>query len=61
VALPGAAAAWREVLNTDSAHYGGSGVVNREPLKAEPVPWNGRPVSVRLTLPPLATLWLRPL
>ncbi|MFE2430919.1 1,4-alpha-glucan branching enzyme [Streptomyces sp. NPDC059373] len=52
--------AWREVLNTDSAQYGGSGVTNPDPLKAEPHPWHGRPLSIQLTLPPLATVWLRP-
>lgn len=52
--------AWREVLNTDSTAWGGSGVVNPEPLKAESTGWHGRLNSVQLTLPPLATLWLRP-
>jgi 1,4-alpha-glucan branching enzyme len=52
--------AWREVLNTDAARYGGSGVGNPEPLKSEPVGRHGRARSVQLTLPPLATVWLRP-
>ncbi|WP_455431661.1 1,4-alpha-glucan branching enzyme [Streptomyces jumonjinensis] len=52
--------AWAEALNTDAARYGGGGVCHEEPLKAEPVPWHGRGTSVRLTLPPLATVWLRP-
>lgn len=59
--LPGTpAGAWREVLNTDDHAYGGGGVGNPGPLTAEPTGWNGRPTSVRLTLPPLATVWLRP-
>lgn len=49
-----------EVLNTDAERYGGSGVTNEEPLKAEAVPAHGRPASISLTLPPLATVWFRP-
>ncbi|MFI8203980.1 1,4-alpha-glucan branching enzyme [Streptomyces sp. NPDC085937] len=45
--------AWEEVLNTDAARYGGSGVGNPDPVKPE----DGQ---VRLTLPPLATVWLAP-
>ncbi|MFD8151920.1 1,4-alpha-glucan branching enzyme [Streptomyces sp. NPDC059720] len=52
--------AWHEVLNTDAARYGGSDVTAPDPVKPEPQPWHGRPASIRLTLPPLATVWLRP-
>ncbi|MFD4018366.1 1,4-alpha-glucan branching enzyme [Streptomyces sindenensis] len=51
---------WVEVLNTDAARYGGGDVRNEEPLKAEAVPAHGRPSSISLTLPPLATVWFRP-
>ncbi|MFJ7409327.1 1,4-alpha-glucan branching enzyme [Streptomyces sp. NPDC098077] len=51
---------WVEVLNTDAARYGGGDVRNEEPLKAESVPAHGRPCSISLTLPPLATVWFRP-
>ncbi|MET7323273.1 1,4-alpha-glucan branching enzyme [Streptomyces sp. NPDC005549] len=47
------AVAWREVLNTDAEEYGGSGVANPDPVKPE----DG---SIRITLPPLATVWLMP-
>ncbi len=50
---------WREVLNTDSRHYGGSD--QGTPLggaDAEDLPAQGRPWSVVLTLPPLATVFL---
>ena len=57
----GGPAAWREVLNTDSAHYGGSNLGNGgAPLPAEPQPWQRQPASIVLTLPPLATLFLVP-
>jgi 1,4-alpha-glucan branching enzyme len=44
---------WREVLNSDAAAYGGSGVGNSGGFEAEPVPWHGRPFSLNLSIPPL--------
>ncbi|MFJ8359407.1 1,4-alpha-glucan branching enzyme [Streptomyces sp. NPDC093984] len=58
--VPDDVPAWHEVLNTDAAAYGGGDVRNPGPVKPEPTPWHGRAASLRLTLPPLATLWLRP-
>ncbi|MEW2318595.1 1,4-alpha-glucan branching enzyme [Streptomyces bauhiniae] len=52
--------AWHETLNSDLARYGGSDVGVEGTVKPEPQPWHGRPASIRLTLPPLATVWLRP-
>ncbi|MFI8880829.1 MULTISPECIES: 1,4-alpha-glucan branching enzyme [unclassified Streptomyces] len=52
--------AWAEVLNTDAERYGGSGVGHPDPLKPQPVAAHGRPGSLLLTLPPLATVWFRP-
>ncbi|MEU1449909.1 alpha amylase C-terminal domain-containing protein, partial [Streptomyces mirabilis] len=48
------------VLNTDAARYGGSDIHNPHPVKPEPHPAHAHPTSLRLTLPPLATIWLRP-
>jgi len=47
---------YRELLNTDSADYGGSNLGNLGAVEAEPLPWMGRPFSVSLTLPPLAAV-----
>jgi 1,4-alpha-glucan branching enzyme len=58
--VPDAYAGWAEVLNTDEARFGGGDVGNREVLKPEQVPAHGREVSVNATLPPLATVWFRP-
>ncbi|MCC9739312.1 1,4-alpha-glucan branching enzyme [Streptomyces sp. MNU89] len=58
--VPSEPTGWQEVLNTDEARYGGSGVGNPDPLKPEASPWHGRRVSIQATLPPLATVWLRP-
>jgi 1,4-alpha-glucan branching enzyme len=51
---------WREVLNTDAACYGGSGVGNGGSVWAVEVGWHGLPFSAELTLPPLGVLWLVP-
>ncbi|MFJ5288035.1 1,4-alpha-glucan branching enzyme [Streptomyces sp. NPDC088348] len=58
--VPDSVPEWHEVLNTDTGLYGGGDIRNTEPLKPEPVPYHGRPSSIGLTLPPLATVWLRP-
>ncbi len=50
---------WSEVLNTDAAVYGGSNVGNNGGVVTEEVPSHGKPQSVVLTLPPLATIVLR--
>ena len=60
IGVPDGPEAWVEVINTDAARYGGSDVRNEEPLKPEAVPAHGRDTSITLTLPPLATVWLRP-
>ena len=52
--------AWLEILNTDAVEYGGSGVGNLGRVEAEEIPWQGRPFSVRLRVPPLGALWLVP-
>jgi 1,4-alpha-glucan branching enzyme len=51
---------WREVLNTDAASYGGSGMGNLGIVQAIPKPWHGRPASASIVLPPLSVLWLAP-
>jgi 1,4-alpha-glucan branching enzyme len=51
---------WREVVNTDALEYGGSGVGNFGAVQAEDVAWHGRPVSARLSVPPLGAVWLVP-
>jgi 1,4-alpha-glucan branching enzyme len=63
VGVPGDVPAWTEVLCTDAARYGGSGLSptgGAAPVKSEPQPWHGLPASLRLTLPPLSTVWLAP-
>jgi len=51
---------YRERLNTDSQHYGGSDLGNLGVVRAVDVPAHGRPCSLELTLPPLAAVYLKP-
>ncbi|HEV8558685.1 MAG TPA: alpha amylase C-terminal domain-containing protein, partial [Actinophytocola sp.] len=51
---------WREILNTDAAAYGGSGIGNLGTVTAEDHPWHGRPASALLQLPPQGVIWLVP-
>lgn len=50
---------WREVLNTDAAHYGGSDVGNGGSIVAMEEGAHGQPASAILTIPPLATVFFR--
>ncbi|MBQ9365103.1 MAG: 1,4-alpha-glucan branching protein GlgB [Schwartzia sp.] len=51
--------AYIEVMNSDSERYGGSGVKNEGELWTQDVPFHNRPQSLTLTLPPLATIYLK--
>jgi 1,4-alpha-glucan branching enzyme len=55
VPAPGA---YRELLNTDSTEYAGSGVVNGQPIPSEPQHWHDRPQSIVLDVPPLGVVWM---
>jgi len=57
--VPGAGG-WAEVLNSDAATYGGGNVGNMGRVETEPVPAHGHPQSVRLTLPPLGMVVMKP-
>jgi 1,4-alpha-glucan branching enzyme len=51
---------WKEVLNSDSEWYWGSGVGNAGAVMAEEAEGHGRPYSLTLTLPPLGMVVLKP-
>jgi 1,4-alpha-glucan branching enzyme len=55
VPLPGL---WREVLNSDAADYGGSGVGNFAQVSTVPVTSHGRFQALNMRLPPLGILIL---
>ncbi|MEM3564091.1 MAG: 1,4-alpha-glucan branching protein GlgB [Candidatus Jordarchaeaceae archaeon] len=50
---------WKLVLNSDDKKYGGSGLVKITKAKAKKIPWNYRPYSISVTLPPLGVLFLK--
>ena len=50
---------YREILNTDAAHYGGSNVGNAGGQDASEQPAQSRSHSLVLTLPPLAAVFLK--
>jgi 1,4-alpha-glucan branching enzyme len=52
---------WVETLNTDASKYGGSGVGNgSQGVVAETIAAHGKPYSISVTVPPLATVyWVR--
>ena len=49
---------WRELLSSDAAQYGGSGVGNLGGVEAVAEPLEGRPATLTLTLPPLGCVYL---
>src|SRR5690606_8019099 len=49
------AGTWREIVNTDAAAYGGSGLGNGGSVEAHA---EGEAAAARLLLPPLATIML---
>lgn len=51
---------YREFFNSDSSCYGGTNFGNGGGAMAEAVPWNGRPYSLQLRVPPLGVVYLKP-
>jgi len=58
---------YREILNSDSVHYGGGNLHygggnlgNSGGLAAEPQPWQNQPYSLKVTIPPLGVVYLKP-
>ena len=51
---------WKEILNSDAPLYGGSGQGNFGAVQADPLPFQGRPFSLTVTLPPLAVVVFQP-
>jgi len=52
---------YQEVFNSDSVHYAGTNIGNYPGLMADiAIPHHGRPASIELNLPPLATVVFKP-
>jgi 1,4-alpha-glucan branching enzyme len=50
------AGSWKEILNSDAPHYGGSGWGNLGGLQTTPVPSHGHFTSISVILPPLGAV-----
>ncbi len=53
------AGTYEEILNSDAEIYGGSNILNPDPLLSSPTAWYDQPHSIELTLPPLGVLFLK--
>jgi 1,4-alpha-glucan branching enzyme len=51
---------WKEVLNSDSRDYDGSGLGNMGGVRTDDVPMHNFGCSLKLALPPLSALFLKP-
>ena len=51
---------YRELLNSDSSHFGGGNLGNFGGRHSEPVAWQGQPHSIVLAVPPLSVVFLKP-
>jgi 1,4-alpha-glucan branching enzyme len=50
---------WKEILNSDSTYYWGSGQGNAGGVEAQPLGVHGRSHSLTIALPPLASVYFR--
>ncbi len=50
---------WNEILNSDAAEYGGSGMGNMGGAESVPAAAHGRPQSLTVTVPPLGIVFFR--
>jgi 1,4-alpha-glucan branching enzyme len=51
---------YREILNSDAEVFGGSNVINPEPLEPIHEPYGEAPYHITLSLPPLSGVILKP-
>jgi 1,4-alpha-glucan branching enzyme len=50
---------YREILNSDSTEFGGSGLHNKARIQSEAKPFHGQPCSISIVLPPLSSVWFK--
>ncbi len=51
---------YKEVFNSDSEAYGGSNQLNEGIIKPEIENWHSQPYHIEITIPPLATIFIKP-
>ncbi|MDR1689139.1 MAG: 1,4-alpha-glucan branching protein GlgB [Clostridiales bacterium] len=54
-------AKYKEILNSDNTIYGGGGVTNTADIQAEEIPWDDKPYSFPVNVPPLGFTVLKAL
>lgn len=52
---------YQEIFNSDAEAFGGLNQLNRTPIVTEKVEWHGKMFSLRIKVPPLATVIFKPL
>ena len=52
---------YEELINSDKYCYNGSDRINPIPLKVEDIPWQSRPRSINITVPPLGIAIFKPI
>ncbi len=50
---------WKEVFNTDAEMYGGGNVGNAGEVRTEEIPWQNKPCSIALNVPPLGAVFFK--
>jgi len=50
---------YREIFNSDLEKYGGSGIVNEKPIESKKEELHGFSQSIKVTVPPLAAVYLK--
>jgi 1,4-alpha-glucan branching enzyme len=51
---------YREVFNSDKECFGGSNQINQEIIKPKLENWHNQPYHISITIPPLATIFIKP-
>lgn len=51
---------YREIINSDSDGFGGTGVINKKVISSSDHPFHGKPYSLELNIPPFGIVILRP-
>lgn len=52
---------YMEVLNSDDERFGGSGLVNKDMIGLESIPWHSFKQSIVVTAPPLSAVYYKPM
>ena len=52
---------YKEILNSDSHLFWGSNMGNSGGVSSDEIGWHGKPYSLKITLPPLAIVILKPM